>query len=182
MYRHMSDEDAAAVIAWMRAQPPVKSFRPDRKLDLPLNVVFRFYPRPLDGPVPSIPRSDTVAHGRYLTKIARCEFCHTVRASRGELEPSQERLLSGGVPFTMGTRTQYSMNLTPNPSGLGGWTREMFFERFRRHTQPFPVTEEENSEMDWVAFSGMNDEDLGAIWDYLRSLPALETKLLERAD
>ncbi len=51
------------------------------------------------------------------------------------------------------------------------------------HTAPFPLDrEEDNSEMDWVAFSGMRDEDLGAIWDYLRTLPPLPTKLLERAD
>jgi len=28
----------------------------------------------------------------------------------------------------------------------------------------------------------MSDEDLGAIWDYLRTLPPLELKLLEQAD
>jgi hypothetical protein len=181
MYTILSDEDTAAVIAYMRAQPPVESFRPDRTLDFPLNIVFRFYPRPLDGPVTAPPRSDTVAYGKYLSKIARCEFCHTARV-RGQVEPQAERLFSGGVPFTMGTRTQYSMNLTPHETGLGAWTREMFFERFRRHTEPFPVTEEENSEMDWVAFSGMSDEDLGAIWDFLQTLPPRETKLLERAD
>jgi mono/diheme cytochrome c family protein/cytochrome c2 len=183
MYRHLSDEDAAAVIAYMRAQPAVKSFRPDRQLDFPLNIIFRFYPEPLSGPVDSPPRSDTVAYGRYLTKIARCEFCHTVRASRGELQPSQDRLMSGGVPFTMGTRTQYSMNLTPHETGLGTWTKERFIARFRLTPVPFPVSrEEENTEMDWAAFSGMTDEDLGAIWDYLQTLPPLETKLLERAD
>jgi cytochrome c2 len=183
MYKHLSDEDVAAVIAYMRAQPAVKSFRPDRQLDFPLNIIFRFYPEPLDGPVATPPRSDTVAYGRYLTKIARCEFCHTVRASRGELEPSSDRLLSGGVPFTMGTRTQYSMNLTRHATGLGSWTKEQFIARFRLTPTPFPIaTEEENTEMDWAAFSGMTDADLGAIWDYLQSLPPLETKLLERAD
>ncbi len=181
MYQSLSDEDAAAVIAYMRAQPAVKSFRPDRTLDFPLNIVFRFYPKPLDGPVATPPRNDTVAYGRYLTKIARCEFCHTARV-RGQVEPLPDRLFSGGVPFVMGTRTQYSMNLTPHPTGLGGWTMEDFIGRFRLHTAPYPVTEEENSEMDWVAFSGMTDEDLGAIWDFLRTLPPLETKLLDRAD
>lgn len=183
MYTELSDEDTAAVIAYLRAQPPVNSFRPDRKLDFPLNIIFRFYPRPLEGPVAAPPRSDTVAYGRYLTKIARCEFCHTVRASRGELAPSQERLMSGGVPFTMGTRTQYSMNLTPHKTGLGSWTREQFIARFRLTPVPFPVAREgENTEMDWAAFSGMTDADLSAIWDYLQTLPPLETKLLERAD
>lgn len=181
MYHYMADEDAAAVIAYLRAQPPVTSFRPDRKLDFPLNVIFRFYPKPLNGPVAAPARSDTVAYGRYLTKIARCEFCHTARV-RGQLEPLPDRLFSGGVPFVMGTRTQYSKNLTPHIDGLGGWTKEAFLARFRAHTEPYPVTEEENSEMDWVAFSGMTDEDLGSIWDFLRTLPPLETKLLERAD
>jgi mono/diheme cytochrome c family protein len=181
MYTGLSDEDAAAVIAYMRAQPPVKSFRPDRQLDFPLNIIFRFYPRPLDGPVASPPRSDSVGYGRYLSRIARCEFCHTARV-RGRLEPLPGRLFSGGVPFVMGTRTAYSMNLTPHPSGLGAWTKAQFIGRFRLHTQPFPVVEEANSEMDWIAFSGMTDEDLGAIWDYLRTLPPLPTKLLARAD
>lgn len=106
------------------------------------------------GPVPAIPRNDTVAYGEYLAKVARCEFCHT----------------------------QYSKNLTSHETGLGNWTRDVFIARFRVHTAPFPVTEEQNSEMNWVAFSGMTDEDLGAIWDYLRTLPPLEAKLLERAD
>jgi mono/diheme cytochrome c family protein len=181
MYRDMSDADAAAVIAYLRSQPPVKSFRPDRQLDFPLNIVFRFYPEPLDGPVAGPDRSDTVAYGRYLAKIARCEFCHTARI-RGRTDPVPDRLYSGGVPFVMGRDTHYSKNLTPHPTGLGGWTKEMFIGRFRLHTTPFPVTEEGNSEMDWVAFSGMKDEDLGAIWDFLRTLPALETRLLERAD
>lgn len=181
MYQTMSDEDAAAVIAYLRAQPPVKSFRPDRKLDFPLNVIFRFYPEPLAGPVTAPNPSDTVAYGGYLAKIARCEFCHTARI-RGEVDPLPDRLYSGGVPFTMGTRTQYSKNLTPHPTGMGGWTKEIFIARFKLHTEPFPVTEEQNSEMDWVAFAGMNDEDLGAIWDFLATLPPLETKLLDRAD
>ncbi|WKZ12453.1 MAG: cytochrome C [Gammaproteobacteria bacterium] len=181
MYTQLADEDAAAVIAFLRAQPPVKSFRPDRRLDFPLNIVFRFYPRPLDGPVAAPPRSNTVAYGRYLSRIARCEFCHTAR-ERGRLVPVADRLMAGGVPFVMGTRTQHSMNLTPHESGIGPWTREMFIGRFRLHTAPFPVTEEENTEMDWIAFSGMTDADLGAIWDYLRSLPPLPARLLERAD
>lgn len=181
MYTGMSDSDVGAVIAYLRTQPPVKSFRPDRELDFPLNIVFRFYPKPLSGPVPDIPRSDTVAYGRYLSKVARCEFCHTARI-RGQVDPVPDRLFAGGVPFVMGTRTQYSKNLTPHETGLGSWTKAVFIARFRVHTEPFPVTEEENSEMDWVAFSGMTDDDLGAIWDYLATLPPLETKLLKRAD
>jgi hypothetical protein len=181
MYTEMSDEDVLAVIAYLRSQPPVTSFRPERKIDFPLDVIFRFYPQPLSGPVPSVPRSDTVAWGRYLTKIARCEFCHSPRV-RNRLEPVASRLMAGGIPFWMGKEIHYSKNLTSHPTGLGGWTKEMFIGRFHLHTEPFPVVEERNSEMNWVEFSGMTDEDLGAIWDYLRTLPPLQLKLLEQAD
>jgi mono/diheme cytochrome c family protein len=181
MYTGMSDEDVAAVIAYLRSQPPVASFRPERELDFPLGIVFSFFPRPLDGPVPAVPRSDTVAYGRYLTKIARCEFCHTARV-KGRLEPVPERFMAGGLPFFMGREIHYSKNLTPHPDGLGEWTKEMFIQRFRLATEPFPVKEEENSEMNWVEFSGMSDDDLGAIWDYLRSLEPRPTVQLETAE
>ena len=75
--------------------------------------------------------------------------------------------MAGGVPFFMGKVLHYSKNLTPHEDGMGNWTKEMFIQRFRLATKPFPVAEEENSEMNWVEFSGMSDEDLGAIWDYL---------------
>lgn len=181
MYTAMADEDVGAVIAYLRAQPPVRSFRPERKLNFPLNVLTRLYPRPLDGPVPPVDRSDTVAYGQYLSRIARCEFCHTPRIRRS-VNPVPGRLMAGGVPFFMGRDMHYSRNLTPHPDGLGDWTKEMFIARFRLTTEPFPVAEEDNSEMNWVEFSGMSDEDLGAIWDYLQTLPPLETRLLERAD
>ncbi len=181
MYTEMSDEDVAAVIAYLRAQPAVESFRPERKLDFPLNIIFRFYPEPLDGPVPAVPKGDTVAYGRYLSKVARCEFCHSPRV-RGRLEPVASRLMAGGIPFWMGTDIHYSKNLTMHPTGLGNWTKEVFIQRFRVHTEPFPVTEEQNSEMNWVEFSGMTVEDLGALWDYLATLPPLEQKNYESGD
>ncbi len=181
MYTEMSDEDISAVIAYLRTIPPVQSFRPERKLDFPLNILTRLHPQPLEGPVPPIDRSDTVIYGRYLSKIARCEFCHTPRI-RGRVGPLPGRLMAGGVPFFMGKDMHYSKNLTPHEDGLGEWTKDMFIQRFRLATKPFPVSEEDNSEMNWVEFSGMTDRDLGAIWDYLQTLEPKETILLDRAD
>ena len=182
MYQQMSDEDVSAVIAYLRSMPPVNYYRPGQILDFPLNILNRIYPRPLSGPVPAVDRNDTVAWGEYLSKIARCEFCHTPRLRRS-IDPIPDRLMAGGVPFFMGRDMHYSKNLTPHPDGMGLWTKEMFIGRFRLHTEPFPLkNEEDNSEMNWVEFSGMSDEDLGAIWDYLMTLPPRELMLLDRAD
>ena len=181
MYTEMTDEDVSAVIAYLRTIEPVKSFRPERTLDFPLNVLTRLYPEPLDGPIPPMDTTDTAVYGRYLTKIARCEFCHTPRVRRS-VNPIPGRLMAGGVPFFMGTELHYSKNLTPHEDGMGNWTKEMFIQRFRVTTKPFPVREEDNSEMNWVEFSGMSDADLGAIWDYLQTLEAKETILLGNAE
>jgi hypothetical protein len=32
--------------------------------------------------------------------------------------------------------------------------------------------------MDWAAFAGMTDRDLGAIYDYLRSLPPIPSAVV----
>ncbi len=47
-------------------------------------------------------------------------------------------------------------NITPDvETGIGDWTKDAFIQRFRVHTEPFPVTEDQNSEMNWVEFSGI---------------------------
>jgi hypothetical protein len=44
---------------------------------------------------------------------------------------------------------------------------------FREGVKPSGTAVSE--EMPWEFYSGMNDEELGAIWLYLQSLPAQET-------
>jgi hypothetical protein len=86
---------------------------------------------------------------------------------------------AGGVPFVLGTRETPSRNLTPDPTGIGLWTKQAFLDRFRRFGDRHPVEVlEENTLMDWAAFAGMTDRDLGAIYDYLRSLPPIPSAVV----
>jgi hypothetical protein len=68
----------------------------------------------------------------------------------------------------------YSKNLTPHATGIGNWTREAFIARFKAYSEPLTVAPEDNTLMDWNAYAGMTETDLGAIYDYLQSLPPVE--------
>jgi len=171
IYRSLSDQDTAAVVAYMRGLPAVRAQRPERTIDFPMSTLIQLFPEPLDGPVPHPDESDTVAYGEYLATVARCGFCHTPRDGRGkEGIPGMD--FAGGVPFALGTRITPSRNLTPDETGIGPWTREDFIARFRQYREPLPVDRiDDNTLMKCAAYSGIRDEDLGAIYDFLRSLP-----------
>ena len=71
-----------------------------------------------------------------------------------------------------------SRNLTSHETGIGAWTREAFIARFKEFSTPIRVDNlQDNTLMDWNAFSGMTEEDLGAIYDFLRSLPPVELEI-----
>ena len=76
------------------------------------------------------------------------------------------------------------MNLTPDPTGLGTKTRAEFLALF----QAFADTEaaavkvplEQNTVMPWLALAKAKPEDLGAIYDYLRTVPAVHNQVERR--
>lgn len=171
VYRDVADEDLYAVVAYLRTLPAVRSFRPRKEIDFPLNLLVRLWPEPVTGPVVAPDPADSVAYGEYLAKISRCEFCHTPREP-SSMEGFPGRRLAGGMPFFLTKeRVMYTMNLTPHETGLGPWTREMFIQTFRRRAVPTPVPLKQNTLMNWSAFAGMTDADLGALYDFFRTLP-----------
>jgi mono/diheme cytochrome c family protein len=171
-YREMSDEDVQAIVAYLRTLPPIKTAWPKTKIDFPVNLLIKGAPQP-GGSVPPPNRADKVAYGRYLVTVANCEECHT-QFVKGEL--ARDQLLAGGRLFAFPAGTVYSANLTPDPdTGLGKWTEEYFIHKFRSYT-PYAegesplVGKESFTLMPWLAFSQMNDEDLSAIYAYLRTV------------
>ena len=140
-----------------------------------------------------------IGRGRYLVNALGCSDCHTpLRTTASGPEPDPERMLSGhperlvvdGAPRLddpwswAGTRTNtafggpwgisYAPNLTPDQnSGLGIWTEDMFVRALRLgkhlgHGRPILPP------MPWRAYAQLTDEDLSAIFVFLRSIPAIE--------
>lgn len=174
-YRSMSDEDAQSVVAFLRTIRPLKYEKPAKSLQVPLNFIEKFVPQPVEAPVPQPDPNDRLAYGKYLVTIAACSECHTPKDDKGNPLPGQE--LAGGFEMVTPEFRVVTANITPHPATfMGKATREEFIARFRAfanftaETAP-PAPKGKNTLMPWIAFSGMTDEDLGAIYDYLKTVP-----------
>lgn len=185
-YRAMSDDDVKAVVAYLRSLPARQHSIPDRSLDFPINFLVKFMPHPVDGIIPSPPAGDSVRRGAYLVVIANCRNCHTPRDSKGR--PITAEAFSGGWEMIGPWGRVVTANLTPHPSNfMGQATREQFIARFKAYegvtwdSAP-PATLGRNTVMPWLGFSGMTVEDLGAIYDYLKTLPPVEKRIVTFPD
>lgn len=180
-YRHMSDEDAQSIVAYLRTLAPQKYARPQKSLDVPLNFVEKFVPQPIEQPVAPPDRSNEVAYGKYLATIAACAECHTPKDDKGNALPGME--YAGGFEMHTPEFRVITANITPHPSTyVGRATREEFIARFRAFSGYTPETapkaqKGKNTIMPWIAYSGMTDEDLGAIYAYLKTVPPVEHKV-----
>ena len=180
-YRHMSDEDAQSIVAYLRTLAPQRYARPAKALDVPLNFVEKFSPQPITAPVPQPDRSDEVAYGKYLTTIAACSDCHTPKDDKGNALPGME--FAGGFEMHTPDFRVVTSNITPHPSTyLGTATRDEFIARFRAfsgfNAATAPQAEKgRNTLMPWIAYSGMTDEDLGAIYAYLKTVKPVDHKV-----
>lgn len=173
-FHNISMEDMTAIISYLRVQKPVKNKVPANTLDIIGNLVKAFMVKPV-GPTGEIPlaiKKDTsAAYGRYLAmSVAECNGCHTERNLAGEFtgEP-----FGGGAPMdeNNGFPALTPPNLTPDPSGrIYGWSQEMFINRFRQG-KLIPY-----SPMHWSSFKHMTDDELKAIYNYLKTLKPVKTK------
>jgi len=104
-----------------------------------------------------------------------------IRLSDGRNQPIPGQAFAGGQEFKGPWGTVRSSNLTPHPTGLGIRSRENFVSLFRSfsdlRTAAVPVRSGGNTVMPWFAYAGMTDADLGAIYDYLRTLPPVENRI-----
>lgn len=176
MYAQMSQEDVYAIVAYLRTLKPIDHTPPRSQLRFPMSLIVNTIPKPYT-PVSAPDRSDSVAYGRYLTTIAACGECHTQK-DHGQPLPGME--LAGGFEFPLPTgKVVRSANITPDAdTGIGNWTKAYFIAQFKRFAKPeshtIPIEDGYNTVMPWTMYAGMTDADLGAIYDYLRTIPAVK--------
>jgi hypothetical protein len=68
-----------------------------------------------------------------------------------------------------------SANITPDPSGIAFYTRDVFIQTIR--TGHVAGVRRLSAAMPWVFFRTMTDDDLGAIFSYLRTLPPVRHRV-----
>ena len=185
-YRNLSETDMHALVAHVRTLAPRPDEVPDRELHFPMNLIIRMMPGPA-GRYPAEPDgASPVERGRYLVTAASCGDCHSPRDDRGTPLPGRE--FSGGNEFPTGDGwVARTANITPDSAtGIGAWTRERFVGAFRsrlpRSGEPAPAAPgERRSPMPWLSYAGMTEADLAAIYDYLRTLPAVSNEVVRFA-
>lgn len=172
MYANMAEEDVHAIVAYLRTLKPIENIPPRSSLNFPMNLIVRTIPKPYEAP-PMPDKTNSVAYGKYLTTIAACSECHT-QTDHGEPLPGMA--MAGGFEFPLPTgKLVRSANITPDQeTGIGNWTREYFIAQFKRFEKPeshmLPVQDGHNTIMPWTMYAGMTETDLGAIYDYLRTV------------
>src|SRR5439155_23526308 len=62
-YRHLSDEDLASVVAYLRSLPPIRHAVPKTELVFPVNYLIRAAPEPTTEPVPQPDKSTAAKRG-----------------------------------------------------------------------------------------------------------------------
>tara|TARA_R110002126_G_scaffold84533_2_gene205433 strand:- start:101 stop:670 length:570 start_codon:yes stop_codon:yes gene_type:complete len=140
--------------------------------------------------------ADRIERGEFLVATLGCNDCHSpkVMTPRGPV-PDPDRLLSGHdsnetlpsydgktteafVLFNMnGTAaigpwgTSFAGNLTPDATGIGFWSEEQFVKSIKEgkykgldNSRPLLPP------MPWEGYSKLPDEDLKAIYAYLKSI------------
>lgn len=147
---------------------------------------------------PSDKQAERIARGKYLVTYGGCNDCHTpwIMGPHGP-GPDLTRYLSGhpadaelpppprleNGPWFAATAgmtawagpwgISYAANLTPDENtGMGIWTEEMFINAMRTG-QHYGVARKILPPMPWENLAALNDEDLKAIFAYLRSIPAI---------
>jgi len=149
--------------------------------------------------------SAAVERGRYLVATSGCNDCHTpfVMTERGP-EPDMTRMLTGhpeglempkppelpegpwvwvgagsNTAFAGPWGVSFAKNLTPDDNtGLGIWTEDMFLRAIRtgRH---MGVSRPILPPMPWPVYRQMTDDDLKAIYAFLRTLPPTHNRVPE---
>jgi hypothetical protein len=169
----MDKQDVLSIIAYLRTLQPIENNIPASNPNFPINLIMRTIPGKND--FQSIPdKSNSKEYGKYLVNVAGCNDCHTPSV-KGEY--IMEKYLAGGQEFKLpGNIIVRPANITPDiQTGIGGWSKEMFIQKFRIYSKenynPINVKEGEyNTFMPWTFYAGMTDEDLSAIYDFLKTI------------
>lgn len=152
---------------------------------------------------PKVDPAAQIKRGEYLVGISGCNDCHTpkIMTEKGPA-PNMERLLSGHpadepLPAITDKKmiapgqwallnssltaavgpwgVSFAANLTPDDTGLGNWTYEMFEKALREgKSKGMDGTRPLLPPMPWQNLVHMSDEDMRAIYAYLKSIPAVK--------
>jgi mono/diheme cytochrome c family protein len=165
VYRHISDDDLASIVAFLRTVPAVEGGEPQSVYNIPLPPAYGPPIESVSAPEPGV----TVEYGEYLARLAHCMECHSPLTPTGP--DLGENLGRGGFEFHGPWGTVVAPNITSHDDGLVGYTDEEIKTMITEARRPdgsgmLPP-------MPYGFLAQMTPEDLDAIVLYLRTVPGL---------
>jgi cytochrome c553 len=156
-YGALTDEDLAALLGYLRTFKPVDREHPDPRVGPVARALYLTGKFPLlpvemtqhDAPRGSRQPGVTVQYGQYLATIGGCRSCHGQRLA-GDANPDAPNITAGR---------------------LATWKEEDFFRALREGRRP-DGSGIDPIKMPWVRSGLMTDDEVRAVWTYMRSLPA----------
>jgi mono/diheme cytochrome c family protein len=158
-FTHFSDADLAAIIAYVKSVPPVDQVTSPPRIGPVMRVLSVMIPEfPLvpaeninqgEARPASVPVSVTAGYGDYLISTGGCKNCHNPN-------------LSGGAKI----QGVAAANLTP--AGIGKWSEADFFKALRNGVRPDGRIL--SAVMPWPETKNLSDDELRAMWMYVRSV------------
>lgn len=156
-YAAYSDDDLAALVAYLQSLTPVDNELAPRDITFPGTIIFGIFAYNNvislsriehetaggDAPAPAA----NAAYGEYLATIASCAGCHG-EDLRGMEDPNAP----SGPDITL-------------DGGLAGWSHADFTQAMR--TGITPDGRQLDTEMPWPAFTLLTDTEVDALWVYL---------------
>lgn len=179
-YHGMSDEDALAVVAYLRSIAPVAHRVPPPEPSFVAKALLAFgMMSPKDAitvPVAAPARGATAEYGRYVaSSLAGCLDCHTpLNLENGKFYMDS---LGAGGTILFGdaegsSLRSYGRNITPDmETGIGKWSEADFYAAVTVGMRPDGTVL--TPHMPYGYFKSLTEDDLRALWLYIRSLPPL---------
>jgi cytochrome c553 len=153
----LTDEDLAALLGYLRTFKPVHREHPDPRVGPVARALYltgKFPLLPVEMTQHDTPRKSrqpgvTVQYGQYLATIGGCRSCHGQQLA-GDANPDAPNITVGQ---------------------LATWKEEDFFRALREGRRP-DGSGIDPIKMPWVRSGLMTDDEIRAVWTYMRSLPA----------
>ena len=180
----MADEDINAIIAFLKSNDPLVQPKAVPNQESTPGFLTKFLCKiawkPFEMPTQAIPMPDTqntLEYGKYLAHNLDCFSCHSADFKSNDfLNPEKSKGYFGGGNKTLNKNGEVILttNLTPDHThGIGKWTQDEFINSLKYGQkkeggtvkypmQPYPY---------------LSDHEAASIYQYLKTIPALETKI-----
>jgi mono/diheme cytochrome c family protein len=173
-YTYLTDQDVMAIKAYIFSMPAVSKVAPPNTLRFPYNqrslmAIWALLYDPNQRFEPVADRSASWNRGAYLVEsLGHCGDCHTPRTLLQALNNRDK--FGGGM--AEGWR---AYNLSSDPtSGIGSWSKEEMLEYLSTgHSSNRGSAFGPMAQAVHLSFQNLTASDLGAIIEYVRSVPAV---------